>query len=678
MRQHYNPLEKQAKRLIPLAIAAIGGGISPLWAQTVDRLDTVVVTASRAQERVREISSNITVITEEEIKASPAATLGDILVQQGFFAVGYQDTQGVEIRGFGSPSMPEEHTNTVLILLNGRRTGNANVALAGLANVERIEIIRGPSAVQYGPSAMGGVINIITKRASGKPVISFEAGVGSDQLTREKLALSGAANGFDFALAATNYKRDDLTAKDGRRWYHTSIDHSTMANLDLGYTFNKNHRIGFNHNYGDISSVLSAGDSGIRPYSGNTPSAPYADYEKSTENTAFSYTGSTSDKVFDWSASYSFGSYDQKSVATAWWSKPTFDSKFFNAQAGYNGSIVSFSAGLDRYKYELDNKASYSSTSTKSSMEDIGVYATGKLRLLDERLIFSAGLRRDEYTNEHMSFPSEKTRHTGGSLGAAFLPEGWLKLRANYAEGFKMPSPPQIAGNGTNIIANSSLKPETSKTWELGADVDWNYVNASLTWFHSDWKNKIIGQLVPSCPVPDYLGRCSQNQNLKSSTLSGLEGSASVDLGKAFQWRYSLKPYVTFTWLETLKNDDRDQYFTYHGKPNSTLPNTPEWMVSYGVDYAHPAYKIKSRINANYYGEMYTRDWSLNGGPYIKRPTGTVVNWSLEKELADLSGPFGKLTLRTEINNLFDGANEMWWGYPGPGRSFYVGLRYDF
>ena len=100
-------------------------------------------------------------------------------------------------------------------------------------------------------------------------------------------------------------------------------------------------------------------------------------------------------------------------------------------------------------------------------------------------------------------------------------------------------------------------------------------------------------------------------------------------------------------------------------------------MASYGIDYVHPGYKIKSRINANYYGRKYTND-TAHGTGYFKQNSGTVVNLSLEKELADLSSRFGALTLRAEINNLFDGANEMYLSYPGAGRSFYVGLRYDF
>jgi vitamin B12 transporter len=236
-----------------------------------------------------------------------------------------------------------------------------------------------------------------------------------------------------------------------------------------------------------------------------------------------------------------------------------------------------------------------------------------------------------------------------------------------------MPSPAQTGGTAGpyGYLPNPSLVPEKSNTYEFGADVNWNHVNASLTWFHSDWKDKII--------AIDTTGFWNfQYQNLKDATLAGLEGSASVDVGKALGQNYSLSPYASFTWLETRKNRDSTQYFTFHGRENHTLPNTPEWMANYGINYAYPALKLKGRINAVYYGSALTVDRSVTGNPYISRPSGTVVNLSLEKELADLSGRYGKLVLRTEVNNLFDKANEIYWGYPGTGRSFYVGLRYDY
>jgi vitamin B12 transporter len=251
--QHY-PLKSRSRGFVPVFLLF---GAAPLAAQTLDTLDEVVVTASRMQEAKREVSSNVTVIGEEDIRASTGTTVADLLVQQGFQIITTGNSSNLTIRGYGTATMVHEDENQVLTLLNGRRMGLSNLALAGLANIERIEIIRGPAAVQYGSSAMGGIVNIITRRGTA-PFASLELGLGSDSLKREKLALGGSANGFDFAFSATNTRRGDVTTKEFGRWYNSSIKHNTAANLDLGYNFNKDHRVGINYNYADSDYELSS------------------------------------------------------------------------------------------------------------------------------------------------------------------------------------------------------------------------------------------------------------------------------------------------------------------------------------------------------------------------------------------------------------------------------------
>ncbi|MGC4080691.1 MAG: TonB-dependent receptor [Vicinamibacterales bacterium] len=104
---------------------------------------------------------------------------------------------------------------------------------------------------------------------------------------------------------------------------------------------------------------------------------------------------------------------------------------------------------------------------------------------------------------------------------------------------------------------------------------------------------------------------CYQYQNIKASTLAGLEGELSADVAKAAGRANSVEPYVTFTWLQTRKNRDASQFITLDGHLDETLPNTPAWMVSYGIKYAEPRLKLSTRLNAAYYGELLTQDWSV-------------------------------------------------------------------
>ncbi|MDR0775455.1 MAG: TonB-dependent receptor [Azonexus sp.] len=480
-----------------------------------------------------------------------------------------------------------------------------------------------------------------------------------------------------------------MTYSGGHRWYNTAIDRDQNYNLDLGYTFFKNHRIGINRNESEIKSDLPAYDytcpgDGIRPSQCNNPNSPYHKHFKRNTNNAFSYTGATDEKNLDWMFNYSFGK-DRQNITNPETKQKvdstTIDVKAYNAQANYHASLVTLSAGLDHYQYDLSAWNDYGGhvAEPDMTMKNTGAYLTGKLRLLDERLIFSLGLRHDRFKNSSDILDTWKKSHTGGSAGVSYLPVDWLKLRANYADGFRMPSPRQIGG-GYSYSSNPSLKPEQSKTWELGADANWNSLSASLTWFLSDWKNK-IATFSDSAGVCGAPWGCYRYENVNKAEIAGFEGAASWDIGKAFEQEYSLKPYLGFTWLTTRKNKDPAQYIAYRGESN-IMPNTPKWMLSYGIDYAHPGMKLKSRLNANYYGKALTQDFSGTvsmppGDTYFERPGGTVVNWSLEKELVDVK-QVGKLTLRAEVSNLFDQANEVYWNYPGPGRNFYLGLRYDY
>ena len=667
------------------------GGVSLLPAQTgqaVTTLDEIVVTANRAEESRREVASNVTVISEDDIAASTASTLADLAVEYGLQVYTTGDNSNVYIRGYGSGSMASEVSNSLLILINGRRVGTANLALVGLANIKRVEIIRGPAAVQYGPAAMGGVINVITKQGMDSSYISVETGIGSDALHRERISFGGTGGGFDFALGLTNHGRDDVTTSGGRRWYHTEIDHNTALNADLGYTIADIHRAGVNFNYGVIASTLPR--NGIRPYERNTPDALYGfgKYEKSNQNIALNYAGHAKEKTFDWSTSYSFGSDDRDYSSSATPYTITVENRIFNAQTGYTAKLFSFSAGVDYLRY----KTLPYTTTTESIMRDTGIYFTGRLRLFDERLIFSAGGRYDAYYGKG-TVSEQDYDNFGGSVGAAYLPVKGLKLRANYAEGFKVPTIAQMSGNGTTTAPNPDLRPEKSKTVEFGTDISRNFIDASLTYFHSKWKDKIF-----SARIADT-NPTNQNQNLKSSTLAGLEGSLRADIGKAFRQDYGLTPYLEFTMLGTRRNEDEDQFlnaanfvrysdpevFEYKGTPIDLLKYTPKLMVSYGLDYKNPALKLKTRLSVNRYGEVVTDDFDYfsptygytRRSPLLLRPAGTVVNLSAERELARFRERGGALILRTEINNLFDGQNEMYWSYPGAGRSFYVGLRYD-
>ena len=675
--------------LLPPAVAAAQEEAQPGRSLA---LDTVVVTATRVEESLREVTSNVTVITEEMIKKSSASDMSQLLRQQGFDVSGFNaGGKQLRLRGMESPQMnASDITSRVLVLLNGRRIGGPNVDFIGLTNVERIEIIRGPASVQYGPAGMGGVVNIITKRGGEKTEIMAEVGMGSYDLERLKFAASGqSANGvFDFSIGAGQQYRSDYKTGKGWVWEGTRDGNRYGFNVDVGLNVQEGHRFGFNYNYyGVFGSECPSYDVSHR-----NPANPgfggLTTHDATNSNMAFTYDGSTEHKAFTWHGRFSFGTYEDKSDSlnalgvSTWYSRTTMDLKNFTGILGYDdGGLFALSGGLDYLVYEIDSASTGWGVTTVNRPEykDFGAFLTGKLRFLDDSLIFSAGGRYDTYKIDSGGTgglqETQSMTNFSPSLGLAWLPVDWLKLRGNYSQGFKMPSPSELWNDNENYRPNPDLKAEKSKTWEIGLDVNWEFFNAGLTYFRTKWDNKIIAQ-----STQDRW----QAINLDGATIAGYELALSADLGQAFHQNFTLRPYINLTYLPTRRNEDQN---TVKVNGFDTLPNTSKMTMSYGLDFVEPNIDLMVNVNASYAGEKMSQDWSdpaaaatavpPYAAPWVNYTPGTVVDMSLEKGIVGFVD-MGKLKVRAEINNIFDKYDEGYISYPGPGRNFYVGLKYVY
>jgi vitamin B12 transporter len=635
----------------------------------VATLDQVVVTASRAAESLREVTSNVTVISQEEIKSSTANSLDQLMSQNGFQVINQGAQKIVSIRGMGQPSLGAELQSRVLTLVNGRRVGANNVGLMGIDkdNIERIEIIRGPAAVQYGPSALGGVVNIITKRGTKGFSGALEAGLGSFDLGKESLSLNGSGGGFDGALGLTHFRRNDMAVSGGDVWANTGIDASLSMNADFGYTFAGSHRLGVNYNLyrQDGYKFPDGGWSATGP-----TGATYNASDLNNRNLAFLYEGGTPGKTFDWSARYSFGRDRNRRdpSRSSWGGTPSttdLDNKSVAAQIGYTGEYVSLSAGFDRLEYELED----ADNAMRSDSTDTGVYFSGKVRILDDKIILSAGGRYDDFSNASAG-RERADDNFAPSVGVALLPVKWLKVRANYSEGFRMPAPVEYLGGGGWYVANADLQPEKSKTFEAGVDVNYETFDAGLTWFHSNWDDKIMAKSTGAGWTYQYI-------NLAESTLSGLELAAGYDIGKASGGDFTLRPYVNMTLLTTRDNGDAAQVASVG---SDVLPNTPKAALTAGVDFRHTKWDLAINLNTVYFSDILTSDYrpgSPTAGTYIWAGEGAVANLGVEKGVRQWEH-HGRLAVRFEVANLLDGANQTYLDYPEAGRSFYGGLRYEF
>ncbi|HUT36353.1 MAG TPA: TonB-dependent receptor [Planctomycetota bacterium] len=202
--------------------------------------ERVVVTATRLETPYEQVGSSLTVITRQEIERRKQTTVLDLLrgvpgldVTQAGPA---GSTASVFIRGAKS-----EHTLVLMdgVEMNDPMTPGRSFDWAHLTtdNVERIEVLRGPQSTLYGSDAIGGVINIITRKGKGRPSVTLTSEVGSHHTFRESLSALGATPVFNYAVSASRFDTDGVS--QAARWYGNREDdgyrNCTFA-TKLGFT----------------------------------------------------------------------------------------------------------------------------------------------------------------------------------------------------------------------------------------------------------------------------------------------------------------------------------------------------------------------------------------------------------------------------------------------------------
>ncbi len=639
---------------------------------SITMMEETVVTAGRVEEKKKEITSNITVIDEEEIKNSSAANLGDLLIQKG---IGHSHKYPggltpVGIRGLRSETLGVDLEGYVIILLDGHRIATGNASKIMTKNIERVEIIRGPASVQYGSAAIGGIVNVITRQGKGKPTFFAEGMLGSYGYVEKSAGFSGKFNIFDFSGSFSRSRMDDYDTADnieGDRYYNTGYHREDNTSLNIGAEFLPGNRVGVIYTNYDGNRI-------------GTPDSLYQndldDYKDSSNRSLdFTYDGKTSEGLFSWKARYYEGKDKNKSFDPLA-SNPDFmddglpykvkiDHKGSQAQVSFNQDYLLLTTGFDWMNYKTKDDT-YSPKSTE--YDNPACFLFAKTRFFEKRLIFSGGLRYDKYEVEMKKNEGGKEGDNNLSprFGAAYLITDYFKIRANYGEAFRMPSAQELAATytayGTNYIGNPNLDPEQSKTYEGGTDFSYASLNISLTYFHTDFKDKIEHD--GGWPDRTWL-------NIGKAEIAGFEGELSYDIGTLFDWDFQLKPYANFVRLTKYKDKETDEDLKY----------TSDWNVSYGItlsDYNG----LSANLNIAYVGKQYIDDWRSAGpptwtAPVVEKGSFSVANLTIAKKIADTE-KLGDLTLKAEIENLFDKDYEYADDYPMPGRSFFLGLRYDY
>lgn len=418
-----------------LGSAVLLTSVSTLHAE---QQDAVIVTATRTAQTVDESLASVTVLTEADIQRSQATNLQELL--QGY--AGLQFTNNGGAGKTTSLFMRGTSSNHVLVMIDGIKTGSATSGTTSfqdipVSQIERIEIVRGPRSSLYGSEAIGGVIQIFTKKGTSKTSVNAEAGYGSFNTRQVSAGFSGISGSSRYRIQASSIQTDGIDAKQDAETDKDGYSNDSI-NISFNTQFDHKTSLAVNFLHAESSSEYDGsfqnGSESVQEVAGATLKLFPTDNWNMIIQTGHSK--DESDNFLDGTFSSRFNTKTQQSSLQ-------------NDFVLNTGNI--FTIGLDYKKDEVDSTVPYD----EKSRDNTGAFMQHQWSGASNDLI--VGLRYDD----NQAFGS----HTTGNIGWGYKISDKYRLIASYGTGFSAPTFNQLYYPGFGV---ATLKAEESETYELG------------------------------------------------------------------------------------------------------------------------------------------------------------------------------------------------------------------
>lgn len=635
--------------------------------------DDVVVTATRTEQRIEDVPASASVITSQDIALRRPMVISDLL----------RDVEGVDISNYGSLGAAEGirlrgvggsfggTTSPVLmdgLPLESPITG-IHLGMKALAfhDVERIEVARGPASALYGPNAMGGVVNLMSKRWVGDPSAELRLATGSHDATLAALAAGGAWDHVDIRLSASQLRTDGYTAQpDPDPWGSRDIgprdgrDRKIALNLALRPTDSQEITLGLRT--ADIESPWLGGHPNYRI---NDDIDSYdLGYRLELENLAvIKLRGRKLKQRARISFDDEYINGNPGSLILAAVDHRVDDSTHLELQADVRLHprhllTVGYTHDLGRYVARSYYTLMDYSEESVSKSRVRGVFIQDEFRMSDTFTLLAGG-RLDHYKFFGDSIDGVPTLHNSSDrifnprLGARYRIDEATSLYASAGTAYVPALNALKFRTSAAWLNNPDLRPETSRSYELGVNHTRGTLAARLSAFHTDYRDKIGSIMV---------GPKRQFQNISEVTVNGLEFSLRTTMG---DW----KPYLNYAYTRSRIEENPGEPLT-EGK---RLAYISPHKLNLGVSFTPPA-PYYARFAGRYVDAWYFTDRNTpdgrNSGHFVADAT---IGWRLP---ASRMLPDAELGLA--INNLFDRRyRETPFEYMD-GRNFWLGLDAKF
>ena len=638
------------------------------------QMEEVVVTATGIEDEVREVPRNVTVITAEDIAQSPSNYVPDLLSREA--NVNLQSLYGtdkqavVDIRGMGQTT-----ASNVLVLVDGFRLNSPDLAgpdysSVPLDEIERIEIIRGAGSVIYGSGAVGGVVNIITKRGKKEPTARAYASYGSYDTFDGRASGGGQVENLDFSLNADYFDTEGYRENGGLR--------KKDFGARLGYDATE-------HIGGDLlKGVVFTLSGGYHEDKQGFPGGvPIEDIDSESERTKASTPNDGAEtednrvrggievdlgffgvltlngglRYRDSDFIFGFTPLKSKEDQNSRLNEDTQQLEFgYTQEYSLWGLDNTFQFGTDYYYTDYYSERIDQRERKNSQIDSLGFFFTNRTAV-GEKLSFDIGYRYNTYkgtfrNDDLVDFSGEDVWVNGDefdrhyydnayNIGLVYAPSKSTSLYTSFATSFRIPNVDEFA------LADENLKPQNGWHIDLGVRQQFkDLVELSLSLFYFEIDDEIY-----------FDADARENRNYEDTT-------------QRFGVETSLKYYPTdrlylwgnLTLMEAKFKQTGDQVPLV---PNFTAKLGMEWQVFNPLLFALTGTFVSSQFDGN----DVTNDRFAELAPY------QVFD-------AKLTYTFKKFNVFCGVNNIF---NELYETvafsesyFPMPTRNYYAGLAWSW
>ncbi|MGJ0455308.1 TonB-dependent receptor [Aliarcobacter cryaerophilus] len=602
-----------------------------LYSQQTSSLDEITISsATKSEEKLKNVTANVDVITAEDIESRKFKTVIEALNSLSGVSIssngGIGTLSQVYLRG-----MKSENT---LVLIDGIRynnpyNGSVDFAHLMINDIERIEVIKGAQSSVWGADASAGVINIITKSAKDGTFGNASVEYGRYDSKISKATISHKNKSFDAKLSATRVDTDGFSAMSPKSSdadnYEDDGYRNTTVDLKLGYNFDDNNRVSLG--YETIDAKTNFDDeiyASTYPWAIDPIASANSKAQTKTRNSLANLNYENKNSFATTNVYTNYSRFKNESEAPSFTSRNKTDVKEYGVKSTIpylsETSSVTMGAEYKGFEDKEDINRKYNSRA---------IYITNTNKFFSDKTILSQALRYDKY--------SDFDNKTTGKIGIKQYIIDDLNISSNYGTGYNTPS--FIQAFKPSWGGNEDLQPEKTKSYDVGIE----YKGFSVTYFNTKVNNLMVSNASTSWKYKNIEG----DSKFKGTEIA-YKNSIIEDV------------FINLSYTNLSAKDSKDK----------KLQNRPSNKFNFGVDY----YGLKD-FHFNVNGEYIGSRESLN---YLsstqKTKTGNYTIWNAVVDY-DISKNFSTYL---KLDNIFNKDYQIVDGYATSQRAAYVGLKASF